>query len=156
MTIHLKPEEIEAAIAGLEIDDEAGKHFESCVLCRAEAAEFEELLEVRRAEMAEEEPDWEAAKAKVMAQLPGEGGTFSTRGSRWSRPVLALAAALVVAVGIGALLPRGPAAPPIDDVAVEEILAEMDELLADNSIPGFELIDPETDDLETYFDNGAS
>ncbi len=156
MTIHLRPEEIEAAIAGLEIDDEARKHLESCVLCHAEAAEFEELMEVRRAEMAEEEPDWEAAKAEVMARLPGEGGTVSTRGSRWSRPVLALAAALVMAVGIGALLPRGPAAPPVDDVAVEEILAEMDELLSDDSIPGFEIIDPEMNDLETYFDNGAS
>ena len=156
MTTPLRPEEIAAAIAGLEIDDEARKHIESCLLCRAEAAEFDQLMEVRRAEMAEEEPDWEAAKAELMARLPGERDTVSTRGSRWSRPVLALAAALVMAVGIGALLPRGPAAPPVDDVAVEEILAEMDELLADDSIPGFELIDPETDDLETYFDNGAS
>jgi len=46
--------------------------------------------------------------------------------------------------------------PPAGEPSVEEILAEMDELLSDNSIPGFEIIDPELDDLKTFFDNGAS
>ena len=72
------------------------------------------------------------------------------------RPVLAVAAVMVMAVGIGVLRWDRPVEPPVDEVAVDEILAEMDELLSDDSIPGFEIIDPETDDLASYFDNGAS
>jgi hypothetical protein len=70
--------------------------------------------------------------------------------------MLAAAAALVVAVGLGVLRPDGTSQPAADELAVEEILAEMDELLSDDGIPGFEIIDPESNDLETYFDNGAS
>lgn len=156
MTIHLRPEEIEAAIAGLEIDDEASEHLESCVLCRAEVAGFDELIEVRRAEMTAEEPDWARQAGEIMDRLPIEGETMGRRRPGWMRPVLAVAAVVVMAVGIGILRMDSLVEPPTDDVAVEDILAEMDELLSDDSIPGFEIIDPETDDLESYFDNGAS
>ena len=49
--------------------------------------------------------------------------------------------------------------PPSDPVAgselpVEQILAEVDAMLADDSIPGFELIDPGLDDA--IYENGAS
>ena len=156
MTIHLRPEEIEAAIAGLEIDDKASEHLESCVLCRAEVAGFDELIGARRAEMAAEEPDWAHQAGEIMDRLPIEGETTGRRRPGWMRPVMAAAAVMVMAVGIGVLRMDPPVDPPIDDMAVEEILAEMDELLSDDSIPGFEIIDPETDDLESYFDNGAS
>lgn len=156
MTIHLKPEEIEAAIAGLEIDDEARKHLESCVLCRTEVTEFEELIGMRRAEMATREPDWTLQADEIMSRIPVVTTAVSRPRPGWMRPVLALAAVLVVAVGIGILRMEAPVEPPVNDVTVDEILAEMNELLSDDSIPGFELIDPETDDLESYFDNGAS
>jgi hypothetical protein len=61
-----------------------------------------------------------------------------------------------MAVGLGVLRSGGPVEPPAGEASVEEILAEMDELLADDSIPGFEIIDPETNDLASVFGNGAS
>ena len=56
----------------------------------------------------------------------------------------------------GVLLPGGAVDPVGDELAVEEILAEMDALLADDSIPGFEVIDPWVGELETDIENGAS
>jgi hypothetical protein len=156
MTNHLRPEDIEAAIAGLEIDDEAREHLESCVLCRTQVTELGDLIEARRAEMAAGEPDWELQAEEIMARLPVESRAGQGRRPGWMRPVLAVAAVVVMAVGIGVLRWDGPVEPPTDEVAVDEILAEMDELLSDDTIPGFEIIDPEMSDLESYFDNGAS
>ena len=50
-------------------------------------------------------------------------------------------------------------APPVDsgvvpELPVEQILAEVDAVLADDTIPGFELIDPGLD--EEFYENGAS
>lgn len=156
MNDHLTPEKIAEVVAGLEIDDRARTHLEGCVVCRAEAAGLTELIESRREEIRAEEPDWADSAAQVMARLPVADTTGETRRPRWMRPVLALAAVLVMAIGIGVLRPDGTVAPLPDDLAVEEILAEMDELLSDDRIPGFEAIDPGVDDLEAYFDNGAS
>jgi anti-sigma factor RsiW len=156
MKIHLKPEEIAAAVAGLVIDDEAQAHLESCVVCRAEVADFDELVDARRRGLLTEEPDWEAQAERIMARLPAGTGTQRRRHFRWFRPALAVAATVVLAVGVGILRPDRPVAPPAGQLSVEEILAEVDELLSDESIPGFEIIDPEIDDLENYFDNGAS
>lgn len=156
MTTHLKPDQIDAAIAGLEIEPEVQTHLDTCVRCRTEVAEFGRLIESRRGELAADEPDWALQIQEIMGRLPIE--TAASRRARpgWMRPVLAVAATLIVAVGIGVVRWERPAQPPAAEVAVDEILAEMDELLADDSIPGFEIIDPETDDLESYFDNGAS
>jgi len=156
MSSHLNPEEIEAVIAGLEIDEDRRMHLEDCVVCRAQSARFTELVEARREEMLDAEPEWEASATAVMDRLPAAAAVAGTRRSRWLRPLLAAAAAAVVALGLGVLRPDGTAPMMSDDVAVEEILAEMDELLSDDGIPGFEIIDPESSDLETYFDNGAS
>jgi hypothetical protein len=156
MTTHLTPEQIDATIAGLEIDDEAARHLENCVLCRAEVTGFDELVDARRAEMSADEPDWTRQREAVMDRLPVGVASTGRRRPRWLRPMLAAAAVVVIAVGIGLLRWDRPVEPAADEVAVDEILAEMNELLSDDSIPGFEIIDPETDDLETYFDNGAS
>ncbi len=156
MSKHLSSEEIAAVVAGLEIEVPSTEHLESCVACRAEAADLEDLISVRREEMLGHAPDWDNQMRRVMDRLPAHPGADLRRRPRWLRPVLAVAAALIVAVGIGLLRPDRPVAPPVGEPSVEEILAEMDELLADDSIPGFEIIDPEIDDLETYFDNGAS
>lgn len=143
MKRHLTSEQIEAVIAGLEIEDGAQRHLENCVACRTEAAQFGELIDARRAKMVAEEPDWEASKAAVMERLSETGNALTAQRPRWLRPVLAVAAALVVAVGLGVLKPDNPADPVMGgELAVEEILAEMDELLSDDTIPGFEIIDP--------------
>jgi len=156
MNNHLTSEEIAAAVAGLELEDAGRDHLVDCVVCRAEVADLENLIAARRAAILTEEPDWDDQAERIMTRLPSEAGIGGRRRPRWLRPVLALAAALVVAVGIGLLRPDPPVAPPAGEPSVEEILAEMDELLADDSIPGFEIIDPQENDLEVYFDNGAS
>ncbi len=156
MSKHLTSEEIAAVVAGLELEIPSREHLESCVVCRAEAADLEELIGNRREEMLDHAPDWDDQMRQVMDRLPAHPGADLRRRPRWLRPVLAVAAAVILAVGIGILRPNRPVEPPAGGPSVEEILAEMDELLADDSIPGFEMIDPEMDDLETYFDNGAS
>jgi len=126
------------------------------VACRAEVAEFRDLIRLRREEMLTHVPDWDDQTKRVMDRLPVQAVAGRQRRSRWLRPVLAVAAVLVVAVGLGILRTDRPVEPVAGEPSVEEILAEMDELLSDDSIPGFEIIDPEMDDLETYFNNGAS
>jgi anti-sigma factor RsiW len=147
-------EEIAAAVADLELETGAREHLEGCVACRAEVAEIEQLIDARRRELLADEPDWGVQAMQIMDRLPAAaaGGQRSS----WLRPALALAAVLVMAVGLGFLLSDGPVETPPVEPTVEEILAEMDELLSDDSIPGFEIIDPETDDLAAFFDNGAS
>ena len=156
MNTHLTTEELAAVIAGLEIDHDRRQHFDGCVVCRAEAAGMDELIEARRGEILADEPDWEDSAAIVMDRLAESGAPVAARRPRWLRPVLAMAAMLVLAVGVGVMLPGGAVDPVGDDLAVEEILAEMDALLADDSIPGFEVIDPWVGELETDIENGAS
>jgi hypothetical protein len=156
MRDHLTTDEIAAAVAGLEVDDAVKEHLAECVACRSEVGDTESLFAARRAAVLADEPDWEAQAARIMDRLPVEPPASGRRSTRWLRPVLAVAAAVVVAVGLGVLRPDGPGDVPRDDLPLEEILAEMDELLADDSIPGFEIIDPRTDELDSFFDNGAS
>lgn len=156
MKSHMTSEEISAAVAGLDLEPSAREHFESCVVCRAEAAALERLIDDRRQELLVDEPDWGVQAQQIMDRLSATAAGDVRRRSSWLRPVLALAAVLVMAVGLGVLRSRGPVETTVAEPTVEEILAEMDELLSDDSIPGFEIIDPETDDLTTFFENGAS
>jgi len=156
MKSHMTSEEISAAVAGLDLEPSAREHFESCVVCRAEAADLERLIDVRRQKLLAGEPDWSVQAQQIMDRLPVAAAGDGRGRSLWLRPILVLAAVLVMAVGLGILRSRGPVETPVAAPTVEEILAEMDELLSDDSIPGFEIIDPETDDLTTFFENGAS
>ncbi len=156
MTDHLTPEKIAEASAGLDLDRATQEHLKSCVSCRSEVASFERLVAARRVEMTDGEPDWDRQAAAVMARLP-EPAALSGRGrTRWLRPVLAAAAAVLLAVAVGVLRPDRPSAPPAAEPGVEEILAEMNELLSDDRIPGFEAIDPGVEALTADFENGAS
>jgi anti-sigma factor RsiW len=155
MNDHLTPEQFAEVAAGLELDPPVREHLASCVACRGEIETFDELVAARRREMAAEAPDWRLMAEQVEDRLPADA-VASRRRPRWLRPMAAVAAVALIALGIGVLKPRGPEPVPSDEVSVEEILAEMDELLSDDTIPGFEIIDPETDELTTYFDNGAS
>jgi hypothetical protein len=156
MTDHLTPEKIAEASAGLELDRSTREHLSSCVSCRSEVAAFEQLVAARRAGMTDAEPDWDRQAAAVMARLPVPAAPSERRRMRWLRPVLAAAAAVLVAVAVGVLRPDRPSPRPVAEPGVEEILAETNELLSDNRIPGFEAIDPGVEALTAEIDNGAS
>ena len=84
------------------------------------------------------------ARRRTRLGRPGHAdhGSVARGRGRWPTVVvggaagLALAAVLVVAVGLGFLLSDGPVETPPVEPTVEEILAEMNELLSDDSIPG--------------------
>jgi len=144
MTNHLDEREISASVAGLELAGPAAEHLESCLECRRRIADTAQLIGRRRAEQEAGEPDWEAASAAVLARLPGvESDPSAARRRYWWRPLAAAAAAVAIAVAVGLLAPgRVADEEPSIEISVEEILAEVDAVLADDSIPGFELIDP--------------
>lgn len=157
MNRHLDDEQIAAAVVGAELDSTASGHLGSCLDCRGRVAAMEELIGLRRHRMTSGEPDWEAQRAAVLDRLPEQQSVRPGGWNSWLRPLMAAAAALIVVAVIGLLRPE-PAeiASNGTDISVEEILAEVDELLADDSIPGFEVIDPGMDELEDYLAGDAS
>lgn len=158
MTRHLDDQEIAAAVAGLELAPERAQHLGSCLDCNRQVAALARLIDERRAEMAADEPDWEMSLAAVLGRLErSTGGSTTPERTRWWRPLAAAAATVLVAVAVILLSPgeRGRV-PERSELPVEEILAEVDAVLDDDSIPGFEAIDPGLDTLEGYAANGAS
>ena len=95
-------------------------------------------------------------RQEILLRLPSAPTGQPARRRVWTRPLLAVAAVLVAAIGLRALWTPAPTADPVGDteLPVEQILAEVDAMLADDSIPGFEFIDPGID--EEIFENGAS
>ena len=154
---HLNDDELSSAIAGLELSPDAERHLAVCVSCRTEIEALGGAIDERRGVLESQAPDWQAQRQAVMDRLPVRPVAPRQGARRWVRPILAVAATLVIAVGVGVLLPPGGTdAPTVQDLPVEEILAEVDALLADDSLPGFESIDPGVDDPESLFENGAS
>jgi hypothetical protein len=156
MSTHLRDDEMTAAVAGLELGDAAREHLASCVACRQEAAALADLIAERRADLEAQEPAWDEMAEAVAARLPASGRPSARRGGRWLRPALALAATVLIAVAATVLRPARPAPPPAAEPSVEEILAEMNELLADDRIPGFEVIDPGIGGVEVAIADPAS
>jgi hypothetical protein len=159
MSGHLTDEQIAAAVAALELEDQARRHLDCCIDCRASVSEMRILIETRRLRLAAGEPDWEARRARVLAGL--DGVADGRRRRRWRAPALAAAAAVVMAVAAGVVMMPGDPADQRDEIVLDEVLAEAETLLADRSIPGFELIDPGFEGFEDYLagdaaDGGAS
>jgi anti-sigma factor RsiW len=158
MTRHLDDHEIAAAVAGLDLAPECEQHLGSCLECRRQLAATQQLIARRRQQLAAEEPDWEAARRTVLDRIDQQGadGGGPSRLRPW-RQLAAAAAAVAVAVVVGLLAPRqADRDSGRTELAVDEILAEVDAVLDDDSIPGFEVIDPGLDALEGYVANGAS
>ncbi len=154
---HLDDDQITAAVAGLELEAWAEEHLASCLGCRQQVHDMRELIDMRRDRLTKEAPDWQRQRQEILLQLPSTVVTRPRRNPRWLRPMLAAAAVLLVAVGLGLMrLTAGGGGPAAPELAVEQILAEVDAVLADEAIPGFESIDPGMDDLEKLFSNGAS
>ena len=115
-----------------------------------------DVIDARLEDLEAETPDWERQRQEIMLQLPSMPATQPKRRHLWTRPLLAVAAVLVAAIGLRALWMPAPVADPgvTTELPVEQILAEVDAMLADDSIPGFELIDQGMDDA--IFENGTS
>jgi anti-sigma factor RsiW len=155
MKSHLEEHEITAAVAGFELEKAVEEHLGSCVSCRRQVSAMRNVIDARLENLEAEAPDWERQRQEIMLQLPAAATAPSNR-RRWTRPLLAVAAILVVAIGLRALWAPAPTVEPgvVSDLPVEQILAEVDAILADDSIPGFELIDQGMDDA--IFENGTS
>lgn len=157
MNTHLSDDDFAAAVAGLDVDTGVREHLASCVGCRQQVADVQVYVADRRRAFETEAPDWELQRKNVMALLTDAPAAARPSGSRWLRPVLAVAAALLVAVGLRLAAPPSEVVPPVDDdLPIEQILAEVDAVLADDGLPGFEPIDPGVDDPASLFENGAS
>jgi len=156
MKTHLEENEFTAVVAGLELEAAAEEHLGSCVSCRRQVSAMRDVIDARRGDLEAEAPDWVRQRREIMSQLPPAPTVRPMRRSPWTRPLLAIAAVLVAAVGLRALWTPAPTADPgvVSELPVEQILAEVDAMLADDSIPGFELIDQGMDDA--IFENGAS
>lgn len=155
MSEHLTDEQMAAAVAELPLEEAPRQHLAGCVSCKGQLAEMRRLIQERRLDMVADAPNWETQREEILGRL-GETARSKTR-RRWMRPVLAAAAVVAMAVGV-AVLQRPSGVGPEPEIAIEEILAEADELLGDDSIPGFELIDPGIEELQGYYDddNGVS
>lgn len=158
MNRHLEDHQITAAVAGLEVDPVAEEHLASCLSCRQRVAAMGELIADRRRELVAEAPDWERQRKEIFLRLPDAPAAVPFHRKRWVRPLLAAAAVLVMAIGVRMLwAPRAPVVPAAEgEIAIEEILAEVDAVLADEYLPGFESIDPGFSDPESMIENGAS
>lgn len=178
---HLDERDLSAAVAGLDLEDAARHHLAACLTCRRRVDAAAGLIQTRRDLQRTDEPDWHAQHRSIMVRLPAaapeapaERQNEPTTILAWParllsqrsahRSLLAAAAALIVAAGLLALTrPWLPVrAPTITaaEVPVEDILAEVDAMLAEDQLPGFEPLDPIVPDLEEiqahYTHNGAS
>lgn len=156
MKTHLDENEISAAVAGLDLEVAAEEHLASCLTCRQQVSSMWELIDARRQGLESEVPDWERQRQEILLRLPSEPSIGSPRHRLWIRPLLAVAAVLLAAIGLRTLWTTAPPAEvtAAAELPVEQILAEVDAVLADDSIPGFEVIEPGLDDA--VFENGAS
>ena len=155
MKTHLDEHEITAAVSGLELEGAAVEHLGSCLSCRQQVSSMRKVIDARRQRLEAEAPDWERQTQEILLRLRSPSMASPER-RRWTRPLLAVAAVVVAAVGLRALwIPLPPTDPATgSELPVEQILAEVEAVLADDSIPGFELIDPGLDG--TIYENGAS
>jgi len=158
MNTHLEDDEITLAVAGLELAPAAEGHLSSCLSCRRRVEAVRELIDERRRLLAADAPDWQRQRQEILLRLPPAALDRPHRGRHWLRPLLAAAAVLLVAIGVRILWAPAPPAPPpaAAELPVEEILAEVNAILDDESLPGFESIDPGVDDPGSLFENGES
>ncbi len=149
MSHHLNDHELASATAGGPLEPERLAHLEGCVSCRRSVKLFLDHIENRRRAMEEETPNWDDHLEEVLGSLPGVPVAPISIRRRWLNPLLAAAATITIAVGAGMFVQRsgpGPAPTPRPEIAIEEILAQADSLLAEDGILDFDVLDNITDD----------
>jgi len=162
MNAHLDELELTAAVAGLDLEPAAAEHLAACAACRRRVESTASLLEQRRLARNATEPDWNVQRRAILERLPRRIGLRLPPLLPWWRPLLAVAALLVLAVTVS--LVRSGSRVPVTrtDIPVEQILAEVDAALDGPAIPGFGPLGSlvpgleGTDDLEDLLVNGAS
>jgi hypothetical protein len=92
----------------------------------------------------------------VLARLPERAAP--TKAASRLRPLLAAAAAVLAAVGLSTLWRPPPASAPgfHGELAVEDILADVELVLDNDRLPGFEAIDPGLANPEVLVVDGVS
>jgi hypothetical protein len=158
MTGHLKDGALAAAVAGLEPAAADAAHLAACAACRHQLEGLRGLIRERADSLAREAPDWQRQRREVLARLPERAAPTRAARRLRLRPLLAAAAVVLTAVGLSTLWQRAPATGPGFDgeLAVEEILAEVELVLDDDRLPGFEAIDPGLAHPEILMADGAS
>jgi hypothetical protein len=110
---------------------------------------FLDQVENRRRAMEEEMPEWDTHLVQVLSGLPHTPAAPLAARRRWLNPLLAAAATITLAVGTSMVFHRSGPAPvptPRPEIAIEEILAQAESLLAEDGIPDFDVLDNITDD----------
>jgi hypothetical protein len=145
MTHHLDDSELSAILASAISDRKINDHLGSCVVCRRRLETFRNTVGEHRRALMEKAPDWEGQKQAILARLDTAAPAIAERRQRrWLRPVLAAAATVICVLGAGLLQQRTDStllATPRPDLPIEEILAQTEALLADDTIPGLDMFD---------------
>jgi len=144
MNNHLDDWELSAALASVTLDQQTRDHLGSCIVCRRRLEAFRDTVGEHRRDLAAVAPDLQKQKEAILARLTtAEIATPMKRRARWVRPLLAAAATALLVIA-GGLLQHGSdptvIPTPRPDLPIEEILAQTEALLADDSIPGFEVL----------------
>ena len=108
MKTHLEEHEFTAAVAGFDLEPEAAEHLGSCLSCRQQVSSMQDAIEARRLEFEADQPDWERQHQEIMMRVPAEAAVRPARQSVWKRPLLAVAAVLVAAVGLKVMWAPAP------------------------------------------------
>ncbi len=160
MNTHLDENELTTVAAGGTLSADRQAHLETCLKCRREVDRFLEAVEARKRALDLEEPDWNDQMDRVLGAIAEQEAPVVGIRRRWVRPLLAAAATVMLMVGTGVVVHRtgvGPQPTPVPDLRIDEILAETDSLLADDGIPGLEILDDVSDDdLDALFGNRNS
>ena len=139
---HLTDEEMTMAVAGLDPGEGARRHLERCLTCRRRIEAVQSAIAGRRSAMLDAAPDWEAQREEILARLDAPAAPVVRLHRRgWARALLAAAAVLVAAIGLLVHGERRSAGTPATDAQIERVLDQVNATLADDSVPGFEVLD---------------
>jgi len=160
MTKHLDDRQLSAALASAALDHNARDHLGSCLACRRRLEIFRDTVAARRRGMMATAPDFEEQKQSILTRVALPAAAPAGLRKRWVRSLLAAAATALLVAGAGLLYHHTSQTTlnlPRPDLPIEDILAETEALLADDSIPGFDILDEYSEaEIDSTLDNQSS